>query len=1352
MSNGLLYFGGLLVVVLSALFAVPNFIDWNGYRGVFEEEASKVLGRDVRVGGSVNLKLLPVPYVRFEKVRIANISGQTGEPFIRAESFTMWLSGPALLRGVLEASEVALNKPVLTLALDGKGGGNWSNIELKAGDLPFVPRDVALRSVKLIDGAVSIYNAGSERVALLEGIYGELSADGLRGPFRFKGSASWSGTAHDIAFATDAPSADGSFSLKAAARVDRSPNVYLLDGRVKDLSLKPTFAGDWSAKLAVPGSDAAPATDKDEPPLLDLKSHVTADALGAKFDDITLSLDNTAEPQTITGSATATWTASPRFDVALTSSWLDIDWLAGAGQGSAHFAKLKRLAIGLMQSVTGEGTAGAKINLAQVKIGGETAGGLSIDAERRSGITHFNTFKASLPGGSRLDLTGDLKDDEGKLSFSGNAFIGGTSLARLRSWAEKSGMAIDIQADGPFSAGGKVDIDATRFALADASGEISGRSLAGDLTITHDDRERTEATLQATELDTRDVFPKTTGALQAELRKALGLVPSDNQNPDDALPGDMRLRVVAGALTDGSETYRDVDVTFELEGSEIRLPAAKLTTANGLAIGLEGGIKTGNGRPVGTLAYDLVATTPEAMKDLSRKFGLSGIVGEERFKGAKDGKLAGLLRLGLRTPTAIDVTFDGTLNGARLSGSGEFDGGLSEWRSRPSRVQASFNTPSLPVLLTALGRDTPTLAGGPAAPAQASIVATGTVGSGAETRVEVTSQGLAMTFAGRTTWPEDSGLALKGAVDLKAGDFTDALSVVGISLPTGSAGIATHGTLDLTRDKDVWTVATRNLALGTATLTGEVKVAANAAGAQHIEGEIGTDRLPVGSLLSALIDKSSVLPAVTGAASSSDNVAALETRSIWPDGLFNFDAVGSTEANIQLRFQSLDLSGNLATRDGALQLALGPGKLTVSNLAADAAGGRLVGELKLEKALGGVSLTTKLKLDQAKLASLSPAAKGYVTVALDAEARAQSPAGLVAVMTGLGSVKLVGAEIPGPGVAALPGVVDTVLHGKLQNDPRTLAAALTTTLNTSKLIIGDRDFAMKVTDGSVKFDTVALNATDGKVEATTAADLTSLNFNAACQLTSMVRPLPPPPIPLPGWTPPPPKAPLPPAIVLYNGQLDNLVSVKTNVDIADLQRELVVRQMERNVEELELSRRVDEERARLEKERRKAAEEQRAAAIAAARAQKQAERLPPVIPESAGTANPVTPIANPATPSPAPAATPDAQAAPTTPQTQPGAPPPPAAQAQQQPEPRPSDSGNTVLTPKILIEPIPPPPGGSTQGDATGQVPAIDPQTGLPVVAKDQPTARPTTARSQRPDQSRRTSSDEVMRALGGYP
>ena len=290
---------------------------------------------------------------------------------------------------------------------------------------------------------------------------------------------------------------------------------------------------------------------------------------------------------------------------------------------------------------------------------------------------------------------------------------------------------------------------------------------------------------------------------------------------------------------------------------------------------------------------------------------------------------------------------------------------------------------------------------------------------------------------------------------------------------------------------------------------------------------------------------------------------------------------------------------------------------------------------------------------------------------------------------------------------------------------------------------------MKIADGSVKFDTVALDAADGKVEATATADLTSLDINAACQLTAVVSPLPPPPVPLPNWSPPPPKPPLPPAVVLYSGHLDNLASITSEIDVADLQREVSVRQMERNVEVLELSRRVDEERARLEKERRrKALDQPRAAAIGAARAKKDTERLPPVLPELAGTANP-PPVAKPAdAPRPAPAVSPWNRANPAPSQLLPPASPTP--QVEQQAAPGPIDPANAVLTPKITIEPIEPVPGEAGQA----AVSQIDPETGLPVAPNAQTTVRPTVARpaATRSQRSRRTSSDEVMKSLGGYP
>ena len=444
------------------------------------------------------------------------------------------------------------------------------------------------------------------------------------------------------------------------------------------------------------------------------------------------------------------------------------------GQGSAHFAKLKQLAIGLMQSVTGDGAAGAKINLEQVKIGGETAGGLSIDAERHGGVDALQDLQGQPARRLAARSDGDLKNDAGKMSFSGNVVHrrhepgASQNLGReVRPADRHRGRRSRSRREA------KLDIDDTRFALTDALRRHFGAGVGGRLTITHDGgRERTDVTLQAADLDTRDVFPKTSGALNAELRKALGLLaPSDTSKTADALPGDMRLRSSPAVLTDGDETYRDVDVTFELEGSEIRLPAAKLTTANGLTIGLEGRVKTGTGSPVGTLAYDLVAPTPDAMRDLARKTGLEAVFGEraiQRPQGGQDSP--GLMQLGLRAPQTIDVTFDGTLNGAHLSGSGEFDGGLSAWRSRPSRIQMTFDASSLPVLLAALGRDAPKAASGISAPAKAPS-SRREPSAPALTRVEIDVAGIGDDVRRTYALAGRRGLALNGAVDVKAADY-----------------------------------------------------------------------------------------------------------------------------------------------------------------------------------------------------------------------------------------------------------------------------------------------------------------------------------------------------------------------------------------------------------------------------------------------------------------------------------------------------------------------------------------------------------------------------------------------------
>jgi hypothetical protein len=336
-------------------------------------------------------------------------------------------------------------------------------------------------------------------------------------------------------------------------------------------------------------------------------------------------------------------------------------------------------------------------------------------------------------------------------------------------------------------------------------------------------------------------------------------------------------------------------------------------------------------------------------------------------------------------------------------------------------------------------------------------------------------------------------------------------------------------------------------------------------------------------------------------------------------------------------------------------------------------------------------------------------------------------------MSGTGHVTLKGVSLHGPSVATVADIADAVLQGKMQNDPHVISTALLTSLGTSEVPLGDRQMDIKLADGLVKFDPLALDASDGKLEATATVDLTSLNASAACQVTARASPLPPPAIPLPGWKPAVPKPPLPPAVVLYEGPLDNLPVLKSSVDVSDLQRELSVRQVERNVEQLELSRRIDEERARLDKERRKALD---------AAVKKQTETLPPVIPESAGTANDQISGSNSGAVSPQSAANPDVQPVPNRPAGMP--------QTNQHNDANASGASGTAGGPQnggveLLPAPVENDPAQTAQSQAA-------PDASLQAQATTQDTVRPVKATRQRALQRRRTSSDEVLRSLGNIP
>ncbi|MEQ1614309.1 MAG: AsmA family protein, partial [Hyphomicrobiaceae bacterium] len=638
MNNVLLWIGGLLVALLCTLFAVPHFVDWTSYRGVFEEEASRVLGREVRVAGAVNLRLLPTPYVRFEKVRLSDAAGQTGEPFFRADDFTLWLAPGPLLRGAIEAREIELRKPTLKLRLNAQGGGNWQTLSIVKGSLPFVPSDVALQSVLITDGTVSIDGADGRELMRAGAVTGELSVTALEGPFRFKGAVEWAGVRHDLKLSTTAFEADGGLKMKAQVAVPSTSNSYVFDGRIGELSGKVNVAGQITGQLAfVPSqlgrllSDVPAAAAGARRVPVDLRAAITADSASASLTDISLAFENDGKPQLVAGTAQVDWRDGLAVKSEFQARWIDLDQLlADKGGVSKPLDAVRRLASALphLLPVNGRGQASLKID--QVTLGAEALSDVKLQVERDATALRLADFRVNLPGGTRANLSGALPGGD---AFDGDISLRGANLARLIGWLGYAATVAEARAEGAFSLKSKFAFNQQSIAVNEAFASLGNAVLTGGVAYKWSDRPRLDIVLDGDQIDLGLVSPRALDLLAharsftssqagstATTPAAASAPAAPMRHAFDPRAQDTTLRIRAGRLLDAERDLRDVDVDAAFINGKLNLKRLRFFSGAGLEIDAEGDIAEVGTRPRGSLRGTIGVADEVAIAELLELF------------------------------------------------------------------------------------------------------------------------------------------------------------------------------------------------------------------------------------------------------------------------------------------------------------------------------------------------------------------------------------------------------------------------------------------------------------------------------------------------------------------------------------------------------------------------------------------------------------------------------------------------------------------------------------------------------------------------------------------------------------
>lgn len=263
---------GLVVAAVAGLVALVHTIDLAQYARLATDEVKGVTGRELRIGGKLDLKVFPRLALVAEDVTFANAPWGSRPAMARIKRLEAAVALLPLLRKEVEITRLSLVEPDVLLETDAKGVGNWvfkparpagprPENETAGGGFDITGADIARGQLVWRDGAKKTsQRLAIERLRLARRTLGDeldvdLAAAFREQPFTLKGSIglirrlldkdpSWP---VDVAFAT----AGATASLSGT--VDLRAKLPLLAGdlkaEVKDTAGLARLAG---APLALP--------------------------------------------------------------------------------------------------------------------------------------------------------------------------------------------------------------------------------------------------------------------------------------------------------------------------------------------------------------------------------------------------------------------------------------------------------------------------------------------------------------------------------------------------------------------------------------------------------------------------------------------------------------------------------------------------------------------------------------------------------------------------------------------------------------------------------------------------------------------------------------------------------------------------------------------------------------------------------------------------------------------------------------------------------------------------------------------------------------------------------------------
>ncbi len=648
MQNTLL---GLAIAIILALLAAlvgPLLVDWGTHRSLFEAEARRLIGVDVRVTGAIEARLLPTPSLTLHDIEIGG-----GDNKVRARSLGIEFALGPLMRGEWRATEMHLAGPQIHLGLDATG-----HVQAPCLAINFSPDHLSIDRLSVEDGKLTLTDAANGASAALSGLWFNGEARSLLGPFKGEGAATIGGELYPFRIAAGRYTDDGAIKLHINVDPVNHPLSIEADGMLALAGAEPKFDGRLS--LTRPVGIASRNTQELTQPWR-VSGKIKASAASALMEQFEYQYGSEDQGFKLTGVADFKFGKRPRFDGVLSGRQIDLDRALAAGDGprtppATAIRKIAELANSAFRPAI---PIQIGVGIDQVTLGGNTVANVRGDISTDLGGWNLDRFEFRAPGFTQVKLSGHLAVAGDGVSFTGPAEIEANDPNLLAAWLE--GRSDAAQGDArPLSLRGDLTLASDKIAVERLRAAFDRKTVSGRFAYAFAAGKRAaklDAALNAPELD---------------IDAALGFGNALLAGSKIERPHDMTIAADIGRATIAGFVARDASARLKVNGSGVEIDRLAVADLGGATFSASGRIVT-TPSPQGSMRVDLDA--PDVTPVLALLAKVAPKTAHTLQSGAAamaPAKLHAQFSLGGAAPaTLARLAIDGSLGNVRVALNGE---------------------------------------------------------------------------------------------------------------------------------------------------------------------------------------------------------------------------------------------------------------------------------------------------------------------------------------------------------------------------------------------------------------------------------------------------------------------------------------------------------------------------------------------------------------------------------------------------------------------------------------------------------------------------------------------------------